>query len=182
MKAERRLPVADGDAPRLPALARRSRAAIDLSGQTEVTLVVRSKGSDEEWRPLVERLTRGLPGERRYLTRAEFARKWAASPEDVEAVRRFAIAQRLKGVSSDPFRRCVGVPGSLRQLSRAFPVEFFAVDHPLGRFRFHRGAPAVPESIQPLIECVLGLDDLPAASPHAAPAAKGGGMNRQALL
>ena len=127
-------------------------------------------------------LTSGQPQDRRYLTRAELARKWAASPRDLETVRKFAAAQRLKVVSTDAFRRCVVVSGSLAQLGRTFDVKFHAVDHPLGTFRSHREAPRVPASMHPILECVLGLDNLPSAEIHAAPAANGQGMNRRALL
>ena len=179
----RRLAIAQGEPRKLPPWAKRSAAALDLSRRAEVTLVVRSRGSEEEWRELVAELTDGLPRERRYLTHAELARKWAASPSDIEAVRKFAESQRLKVVSTDAFRRCVVVSGSLAQHSRAFDVELHTVIHPLGIFRSHSHAPRLPASIHPLIECVLGLDNLPTVNPHAAPpAAAGLGMNRKALL
>ncbi|HYC93433.1 MAG TPA: S53 family peptidase [Thermoanaerobaculia bacterium] len=175
-------PLAGGEPRRLPPEARRSRAAVDLAETAELTIVVRSRGPEEEWRTLVEQATRGLPHERRYLTRAELAKQWAASPEDLEAVRKFAASQRLRVVSSDAFRRCVVVSGSLRQFARVFGVELQGVRHPLGTFRTHRGVPHLPAPLLPLVECILGLDTLPAARPHAAAAAGRGGMDRQALL
>ena len=179
---EPRLPIAQNVPRKLPPLARRSRAAVDLSKREEVTLVVRSRGSEKEWRSLVAELTSGPPAARRYLTRAELARRWGASAEDIEAVRKFAVGQRLKVVSADAVRRCVVVSGTLEQLSRAFEVKFHAVDHPLGTFRSHRQAPRVAASIHPLLECILGLDTLPAGQPHAVPSEKGSGMDREALL
>lgn len=181
MSRNERLPITCDEPRKLLPPARRIRAAPDPRPAT-VTLVVRSRGSEEEWRKLVEELTSGRPQDRRYLTRAEFLRKWGASPRDIKAVREFAAKQRLKVVSADPFRRCVVVSGTLLQHSRAFAVEFFVVKHPLGKFRSHRGAPSVPASIHPLIECILGLDNLPAAIPHAAAAERCHGMDRRALL
>src|SRR5262245_10983403 len=145
---ERRLPNAPGEPRKLPPGARRSTASVDLSEHAEVTLVVRLSRSDDEWYELIAKLTSGLPGERRYLSRAEVLRKWSASPEAMETVRKYATAQRLKVVSSDPLRRCVVVSGSLQQLGRAFDIHFYAVDHPLGRFRSHDGIPR----IHPLVE------------------------------
>ena len=178
----RRLAIDNGEPRKLSPMARRSSAGIDLSRRAELTLVLRSRGSEEEWRTLVAELTSGLPGNRRYLTRAELARKWGASPEDIEAVRKFAIKHRLKVVSADGPRRCIVVSGSLQQLGRAFDVEFHAVDHPLGTFHSHRKAPRVPKTIHAIVECILGLENLPVAETHALSAAKGSGMDRRALL
>ncbi|HEX8170601.1 MAG TPA: S53 family peptidase [Thermoanaerobaculia bacterium] len=180
---EKRLRVEHGEPRTLPPHVARSNAAVDLSEQATVTLVVRSRGSDEEWRALVAQLTHGLPHERRYLSRAQFARKWSASRADLEAVRAFAKQHKLDVVSSDAFRRCVVVRGTLRNLGRAFGVEFHHVDHPLGRFRSHAGAPHLPASIHPLIECILGLDTVPVTRTHATAKPSGkGSMDRRALL
>jgi kumamolisin len=177
------LPIEHGEPRRLQLPAKRSKAAVDLDQRVEVTIVVRSRGSENEWRELVATVTSGLPGQRRYLTRAQFLRKWGASHEDLEAIRKFATALRLKIVSVDAFRRCVVLSGTLRQFSRIFDVVLFAVKHPDGMFRSHRGTPRLPRSIHSLVECVIGLDNIPAVRPHA-PAAikKWSGMNRQALL
>jgi kumamolisin len=179
---ERRLPIEHGEPRKLLLPARRSRKPIDLSQNAEVTLVLRSRGPEEEWQALVAELTNGLPRNRRYLTRAELARKWGTSPEDIDAVRKFVAAQRLEVVMADDARRCVVVSGTLERLERAFEVEFIAVDHPLGTFRSYRNTPNVPETIHPRLECILGLDDLPVARTHAVPAAKGRSLDRQALL
>lgn len=181
-RKEQRLPIQHGQPRTLQSPAKRSKAAPDLSKQVDVTFVLRSRGSEDEWRELVAKLTSGPPAERRYLTHAEFARKWGASPGDIQAVKKFAAAQRLKVVSADPFRRCVVVKGSLRQLSRAFSVDFFAVDHPQGTFHSHDKAPQIPQSIHPLVESVLGLDAVPAAVPHTDAPVQWSGMDRRALL
>lgn len=182
MALKPRAATANGKPRKLPPSAKPSPAAVDLSVHAEVTVVVRSRGPQEQWDALVAELSRGLPGKRRYLTHAELAQKWGAAPADLEAVGKWATEEGLKVVSSDALRRCVVVSGSLEQLSRAFDVELYAVDHPLGKFHTHRDAPRVPLSIHPIVECVLGFDDLPVAEPHTAATAKGDGMNRQALL
>lgn len=182
MARNARVAVQGGEPRKLPPPVRPGPAAIDLSEMAEVTIVVRSRGSDDEWQQLVAELTRGLPGERRYLTRAELSRKWGASPRDLEAVRSWVTGHRLQVVSADAFRRCVVVAGTLAQLTRAFGVELQGVRHPLGTFRTHREPPALPASLQPFVECILGLDNLPVARPHAAAAPPRQGMDRRALL
>lgn len=179
---EPRLAVRGGEPRTLPSPARPSPAAVDLSEVAEVTIVVRSRGTDDEWQQLVAESTRGLPGERRYLTRAELSRKWGASPEALETVQSWATSHGLKIVSADAFRRCVVVSGTLEQLTRAFGVQLRAIHHPLGTFRTHDEAPSVPASLHPYVECILGLDNLPVAGPHAIDAAPRQGMDRQALL
>lgn len=182
----RLLPIALSRPRKLLPPFRRSSAPVDLSQSVELTIVVRSRGSEDEWRELVTELTSGLPRRRRYLTRAEVARKWGASPDDLAAVQKFARTLRLKVVSADAFRRSVVVRGSLERLGRAFDVTFRSVAHPLGTFRSYVGDPKVPPSIHPLIEGILGLDDLPTSGPHAATSAAKpvvwGGMDRRALL
>jgi kumamolisin len=171
-----------GQPPRLRPPFRRSRKTLDPSQPAELTLVVRSRKSDEEWRTLVAEVLSGFPGKRRYLTHAELP-DWGASPEDIKTAADVAGRNGLQVVSTDPVRRCVVVAASLEQHSRAFGVEFFAVDHPLGTFRSYTQAAGVPAAASPLIECILGLHNLPAAETHAAPARKGRrSMDREALL
>lgn len=180
---ELRLPLEFGQPRALLPPARRLETEVDLSKQVQLTIVLRPQGSEDEWQELVAKLTSGPPAKRRYLTHAEFAKKWAASPKHIEAVRKFAAEQQLKIVSADPFRRCVVVSGTLRRVSKAFSVDFFAVENPLGTFRSHEGPPHVTESIHPLVECVLGLDAVPSATPYVADdPVKWAGMDRRALL
>ena len=162
---ERRLPLRNGEPRKLPRGCKRL-ASVTTSRHAEVTVVVRSRGGDDAWRKLYEELTAGLPGQRRYLTRAELGKQWGAAPADLAAVRKFGAAHGLKTVSSDAFRRCVVLSGPIDRIGRAFSVEFVAVQHPLGTFRSHRRRPLLPESIHSVVECVLGLDDLPSAETH----------------
>lgn len=148
---------------------------VNLAERAEVTVVVRSKCSDEEWAKLLASSITGPPKQRRYLTRAEFGKKCGASRADLAKVRAFAQAFQLKVVSSDAWRRCVVVSGTIRQLKKAFAVEFYGVKHALGVFRTVREAPQVPESIFPIVEAVIGLDNLPSATPHLAKGSTTGG-------
>lgn len=181
---ERRLRIRHSAPRRLPAGAKRGAAIAGSSKRAEVTIVVRSRGTAAEWRKLVEERTTGTPGQRRYLTRSEFARSWGASPQDLAAVKKFANAHGLKVISTDAFRRCVVVSGTLRQLSRALAVDFFAVQYLAGTFRSYRGAPTVPAPLHEIIEHILGLDDLPSAKRHVIGIPRPGApeMDRKELL
>lgn len=181
-EAERRLPLERGEPRKLRPPAARSTAPVDLSQVAEVTVVLRAPEKTAEWRKLLGTLTSGPPSARRYLTREEFARDWSVSDADVDAVRKFASAHGLKVVHADAFRRCVVVSAPLRELGRAFAVDFDAIDHPAGTFRTTRGAPHVPASIHPLVSCILGLDNVPVARPHSAEPKEWHGMHRKAIL
>ncbi|HKS24749.1 MAG TPA: S53 family peptidase [Thermoanaerobaculia bacterium] len=185
-KSELRIPLPNAR-PRLLPRARRSIAAemaVSPEKREEVTIVVRSRGPEAEWQALVHELSTTLPKTRRYLTRAEFKKQWGASPRDIAAVESFARLYRLKVVSADVFRRCVVVSGTQKQLERAFSVTFIPVRHLTGIYRAHRETPQVDEAVAGIVECVFGLDNLPAAETHlvAPPPDDAGTMDRSELL
>ncbi len=164
--SERRITIRGHKPRRLPRSFKR--VDIDLSEIANVTVVVRSKGSNAEWSKLLAESISGLPKDREYLTRAELGKAWGASPAELEEVSAFGRAHGLKTVSSDSWRRCVVVSGTLAQLQKAFGVTFFGVEHPFGVFRSHRGSPQVTASVYPIVEAVLGLDNIPSAEPELA--------------
>lgn len=147
------------------------RVPIKMSDTAEVTVVVRSKGSNAEWDELVARSISGLPRQREYVTRAAFGKSWGASPADLAAVSAFGKAYNLTTVSSEEWRRCVVLSGTIANLQKAFGVEFQGVEHPLGRFRTYRGRPQVDASIDSIVEAVLGLDNIPTSKAHLPPPA-----------
>lgn len=144
-----------------------ARVAVDPSETAQVTVVVRSKGRDEAWRELVAASMSGLPQQRKYLSRAELGEAWGASEEDLATIIAYGKAQGLTIVSSDAWRRCVILSGTVAQLQAAFGVQCYGVEHPYGRFRSHHGVPQLPPPVAQAIEAVLGLDNLPSAEPHA---------------
>ena len=144
------------------------RVAVKLADRAEVTVVVRSKGSDEEWRRLLAASISTPPQQRQYLSRAQFGKVWGSSPKDLAAVSAYGKTYGLKTVSSDAWRRCVVLRGTLTQLQNAFGVEFYGVRLPEGTFRSYRKSPQISAELYPIVEAVLGLDDMPSTKAHAA--------------
>jgi kumamolisin len=171
-KNERRLPIRNQRPHQVPRSYKR--VPVNMSEKAEVTVVVRSKGSNAEWDELVARSISGLPKEREYLTRAAFGKSWGASPVDLAEVSAFGKAYKLTTVSSEEWRRCVVLSGTIANLQKAFGVVFQGVEHPLGRFRTYRGRPQVGASIHAIVEAVLGLDNIPSAKVQLPPPASGG--------
>lgn len=114
----------------------------------------------------VGRLARQPAAQRTYLTRAEFAQRFGARPQDIAAVRRFAINHGLAVVSVHRGRRTVVLSGTVSAMSRAFGVQLSLHRGPRGAFRGRSGAIYVPRHLAPAIVAVLGLDTRPAARPH----------------
>jgi kumamolisin len=143
------------------------RVAIQPSRRIEVTVVVRSKGSNDEWRKLVAESISGPVKQRKYLTRAEFGKAWGASRADLAAISAYGRAHGMRTVS-DAWRRCVVFSGTVKQHQEAFGVALYTVQNLERNFMTHRGTPKVSASIHPMIEAILGLDTRPRAHPRLA--------------
>ena len=89
----------------------------DPSQQIEVTLFLR-RGSTRGKFPADAELGAGLPHERKYLTREEFARRHGAKASDLEKVRAFAKQHDLAVVTEDRARRTVKLSGTVEGLHR----------------------------------------------------------------
>ncbi|MEA2416994.1 MAG: kumamolisin [Thermoanaerobaculia bacterium] len=163
-KHERRLSIRNHKP--LPVPRRYKRLPAKMSDRAEVTVVVRSKGSEVEWRQLVTQAMSAPLQERKYLTRAAFGKAWGASPEDLAKISAYGNVYGLKTVASDSWRRCVVLSGTLNRLQKAFGVELILIQHPERNFLTYRGAPKVDASIYPMVEAILGLDTRPSAHPH----------------
>lgn len=149
--------------PLTHALPMETHPAPDRDAERLVTIVVRgpSGGTD-----LVGKMARQMPHERRYLSPQEYELRFGASAADIEKTERFARDHALEVVSVSAADRCVVARGSLKALGRAFRVEFVRHYFSTGYHLSHRGPIHLPEEHLPLIEAVLGLDELPIAEPH----------------
>ncbi len=106
------------------------------------------------------------PGKRRYMTRAEYARKHAADPADIAKVEAFARAHGLAVVAHDAGRRSVFLSGTTAQFEAAFGTQ---IEHFENRGRSYRGRVGpitLPADVADVVEGVFGLDDRPAAVAH----------------
>jgi kumamolisin len=98
-------------------------------------------------------------GQRKHLSRAEFAATYGATAEDIKAVSDFATAHDLDLVATSPARRLVQVSGTARQLAAAFSVELFQYQSPQENYRAHEGPIYLPAQIANIVEGVFGLDN-----------------------
>ncbi len=148
----------------------------DPDGRLEVTVVLRR--SVRSARPPTPDLRPPVPGARRLpITRVEFARRFAADPEDLAAVRAFATAHGLRVLAERPERRTVHLEGPVRAFAPAFGTTLDRYDGPSGGYRGRTGTLRLPPSLDGRVVAVLGLDDRPPAAPHLrirAPTAAGG--------
>ena len=106
------------------------------------------------------------PGQRKYLSREEFAASHGADTADLGAVAGFAKAHGLAVVESDAARRSVVLSGTTQSMNAAFGVSLQQYEHAGGTYRGRVGTLSVPGDLAGVVEGVFGLDDRPAADPH----------------
>ena len=116
-------------------------------------------------------------GERRHLTRDEYAALHGADPDDIAAVEAFAARHGLAVTEVSSAKRTLKLTGTAAELGGAFQVRLTRNETATGVvYRGRTGTINVPASLAPVVEGVFGLDDRPQASPHfrleAAPAAR----------
>jgi kumamolisin len=134
--------------------------------RVEVTLRLRART------PIAHALTAGgagddtHPGQRKYLTREQFAAGHGAEPQDMASVAAFAKAHHLSVVESDTARRSVVLSGTAADMNTAFGTTLQQFEHAAGTYRGRTGTLSVPDDLAGVVEGVFGLDDRPAADPH----------------
>jgi kumamolisin len=105
------------------------------------------------------------------LSRAEFAQRHGAMPEDLKAVEQFAAGAGLNVVWSDTARRSVQLSGTVDALSRAFGTTLKRYERDGQSIRGRTGGLTIPPSLAGIVCGVHGLDDRPQARAHFRPAA-----------
>jgi kumamolisin len=106
------------------------------------------------------------PGQRKYLTREQFAANHGADAQDLALIAGFAKAQHLTVVESNAARRSVVLSGTTQAMNDAFGVNLQQYEHAGGTYRGRTGSLSVPGDLAGVVEGVFGLDDRPAADPH----------------
>ena len=95
----------------------------------------------------------------RIWTREEYAAQFGATPEDFEAVRRFAEEYHLSAGPADAGRRSIVLTGRLADLSDAFGVALAVCGDPAGeQYRAFLGPLNPPVGLRGVITGVFGLD------------------------
>ena len=109
------------------------------------------------------------PSFRNYLTVAQFARRFGATPAQVAAVR---SALQAQGASVGPVAAnalTLPVRGTAAQLEKAFSISLAQVTLPSGRTAYtNTEAPAIPASAAQFVQGVIGLDNVSLDQPAQA--------------
>jgi kumamolisin len=116
----------------------------------------------------VARLARG-EGPDRPMTREDFARQFAANPDHLAAIRKFAASFGLTVEREHAARRTVVLSGTAEQFGKAFGVDLQRYEVPGGSYRGRVGAVQLPEELHGIVEAVLGLDNRSQARTHFRP-------------
>ncbi len=85
---------------------------------------------------------------------------------DIDAVTVFAQAHGLTILEAIPARRYVRLGGTASDFQSAFRTELHRVEHDGATYRMREGALSIPDTLAPIVESVLGLDNRPVAQPR----------------
>ena len=131
----------------------------------EITITILLRRNPKGGAPSEEDL---LSGKYRPRSREAAEAALAADPSDMAAVRSFAEQYGLRIVDEDASSRRIRVQGSISDLEKAFGVQIKQAESPSGKqFMTYSGAISVPRALSGIVTGVLGLDQRPAAVPHA---------------
>jgi kumamolisin len=135
--------------------------AADPNQPIVATVVLRRRASAAD---LGEKL---LAGVAQPISR-EDAGEIGADPQDVAAVRDFAVQNGLTVTEENPAARTMRIEGTVEQMDAAFGVKIARFENPNGQqYLSYQGPISIPASLQGIIVAVLGLDQRPAARHHA---------------
>ncbi len=152
--AQSRVPVAGSH--KLPFQPGAESKPVRGSGSITVSVVVRRKNQ----------LNANALGEQR-LTRAQYKAQHSADPAAVKAVVSFAKAFSLTSATPTDARRTVHLTGTIANMQKAFNVTLKQQAGPDGTtYRVREGEIYIPESLNGMVEAVLGLDNRPQADTH----------------
>lgn len=131
-----------------------------------VTVRVRRPAASSQLRKQTLESSRQIPGERKYLNRAQFTAKHGADRADLAKIAAFAHQHGLTVVESSRAKRSVKLSGPIEALTAAFQVELHKYQKADLTYRGRVGSISVPEDLAEIIVGVQGFDNRPVARPH----------------
>jgi kumamolisin len=135
----------------------------DPNSTIDVTVRVRRKAGAPDLKASVGT----APGERKILTRAQYAAEHSADSQDMNKVKEFAAQHKLTVIEADDVKRTIKLRGTIANLKSAFGTDLALFQHPDGgTFRGRTGPLTVPDELGNIVEGVFGLDNRPQATPH----------------
>ena len=102
------------------------------------------------------------------VSRAQFRARFSADPAAVKAVKTFAkqFGLTVEATPAQLDARTLKLTGTRDQLEKAFGVTLAEQPHGKATYRVREGAIYIPQSLEGLVEAVLGLDNRPQAAAH----------------
>ncbi|GAB5095265.1 S53 family peptidase [Caballeronia sp. HLA56] len=139
--------------------------ACDPGEQIEVIVMLRRK-DEAAFDQMMKHIEAGdAPAQS--VTRADFGKRFGASQEDVDKVKKFAEQYGLTVVRAEAETRSVVLKGTIEQFQKAFDVKLERFQHHnMGEYRGQAGPVHVPDEVHDAVTAVLGLDSKPQARPH----------------
>lgn len=141
---------------------------VNAEERISITVVLRRK-IDAEPLPDFEYFSKTPPRDRPVLSRTEFANKYGASDDDMNAVGNFLRAAGLDIEQTNAVRRIIEASGTAHQLSNAFGVTLKEYEHRVLRrrgtepatesYRGREGFIHIPRHLEGIIVGVFGLDN-----------------------
>jgi kumamolisin len=98
--------------------------------------------------------------------RAQTLSAFEADAKDINAVKKFAAANKLKVIEASQVKRSVLVEGKIGDATRAFGVDLQIWEHPGGRYRGRTGPVHVPDALRGIVEAVFGFDNRVMGKPY----------------
>jgi kumamolisin len=139
-------------------------AAADPNEIFTVSIRVRRR-TDAPPLPDLTALSLAPLGERKYLSKEDFAKEYGASEADLDAITEFARGTGLEVVEVSIPRRTIVLKGTVAQMSKAFAVDLAMYETPEEKYRGREGTIYVPANIAEIVEGVFGLDNRKMARP-----------------
>jgi kumamolisin len=117
--------------------------------------------------PKLDESNSKLPGQRHYLSGADFNTAFGADPDDLKDIATWAEANNLKVLDSSVPKRRVLVEGTIGDVCKAFGTALNEYRQAGGgRFRGRVGPLHVPEHLSGAVQAVFGLDTRPVGRPR----------------
>ena len=151
---------------RAPLARARVKGTSDPNESILVTVRVRARNAATGFASALKAAGDPRPGQRRYVTREEFAAAHGADRADLAKIEDFAQAHGLTISEINAAERTVKLLGTVAAFSAAFGVTLSRYDYSGGSYRGRTGPIHVPENLARVVEGVFGLDDRPQARAH----------------
>jgi len=108
------------------------------------------------------------PLQRKFVSHDEFASKYEAAQQDLDAISRFASRHGLRVNGTSVAGRTVTLSGTVAQMGQAFAVDLGRYQTPSGTYRGRDGFIHVPHALGEIVRAVFGLDTI--VAPFRSPA------------